>query len=212
MLVCCHQPWGELSRPSSLKHGTDIHSKTSVTNKYTLATTQKREDLNHIASKVRNLTFLDFCWRSHAQYCWNVDSMKFYISHGTQSLYPWWRKFVSWPWVCMYFVSTYTSPLELSLFVWQFVPFLSCCHLFVHYVLSLPLQKGYKQVLGNLDIIFPTIAVELVCLQCYSFLWHPYFCMKCHAVECDCTLILVCIWHFPFLNAVDEVDRNSSLN
>jgi len=42
----------KFSRPVSLEDGTDIHPKTSVTNESTLATTQKREDLNYIASEV----------------------------------------------------------------------------------------------------------------------------------------------------------------
>jgi len=42
----------KLSRLLSLEDGTDIHPKTSVTNKSTLATTQKREELNYIASKI----------------------------------------------------------------------------------------------------------------------------------------------------------------
>ena len=49
----------KLSRLLSLEDGTDIHPKTSVTNKSTLATTQKREELNYIASKIWNLASLD---------------------------------------------------------------------------------------------------------------------------------------------------------
>lgn len=49
----------KLSRPLSLEDGTDIHPKTSVTNESTLTTTQNREDLNYIASKVWNLASLD---------------------------------------------------------------------------------------------------------------------------------------------------------
>ena len=49
----------KLSWALSLEDGTDIHPNTSVTNESTLTTTQKRGDLNNIASKVWNLAHLD---------------------------------------------------------------------------------------------------------------------------------------------------------
>jgi hypothetical protein len=189
MSVCCHQLWSELSRPLSLKDGTDTHYKISVTNKSTLTTTQKREDLKVTCS------ILLKCWQCEVLHrSWNsIHTLGEEICQLAVGFHVF----------CFHIHLTF----KLSLFVWQFVPFLSCCYLFVHYILSLPLLKGYKEALGSLDIIFLTTAVELLCLQCYCFLWHPYFIMKCHAIGCDCTLI--CIWHFPFLHAGDEVDRNS---